>query len=496
MKPGIQIKNTALILALAAVYPLYGHAAAGIAQFTSGDVNVRRGATLVALAKGRDLESGDAIQTGAAGRAQIRFTDGGIVSLQPNSQFDITRYVDANDPAQDSFLVNFARGSMRAITGLIGKRNRENYKVQTATATVGIRGSGFSASYNPDGSIAVSSELDEIEVCTKGGCVRLTAGESCLVVNNDEPPARGQVRANLPTPPPRQEITVVGNRVTNAGLSALITVPAHSVVVPQPVVQTVTGLMASFAGASGAQTTNTGANTVGTDLFTLETAPAAAAAEALRQAVGPAPGPILVPSTNPATQLIKSVSSTDGMTNQKLALASYDSRGKVTDADFIGWGHWATARQITTSTTTVNDLHYVVGKPTPDAAVSALSGFTGTFGLIGGTASFKPYTGGSSVLGSVIGGSLSVQFNNPGNSNFVTGSLDTKFGATVVNVNLGTASGCGARFSGGAANVAGFFTGANATRAGLTFNANTGSLGSGTISGSAAFTRTSLTPPS
>jgi hypothetical protein len=142
------------------------------------------------------LQSGEAILTGNAGRAQVRFSDGGLVSLQPNTEFKIANYVDEADPKQDRFLVDLLRGSMRAITGLIGKRNRENYKVTTTTATIGIRGSAFSVGYNPDGSLGITTELDGIEVCNAGGCVGLTAGESVRVVNSSEAPVRTNVRAN------------------------------------------------------------------------------------------------------------------------------------------------------------------------------------------------------------------------------------------------------------------------------------------------------------
>ena len=62
---------------------------------------------------------------------------------------------------------------MRAITGLIGKRNRDNYRLTTTTATIGIRGSGFKVGYNPDGSLGITSELDKIEVCNQSGCIGL-----------------------------------------------------------------------------------------------------------------------------------------------------------------------------------------------------------------------------------------------------------------------------------------------------------------------------------
>ncbi len=482
MKPAFHLKKALLVLAISAAYPLYGHTAAGIAQFTSGEVNVRRGAALIPLSKGRDIESGDAIVTGTGGRAQLRFSDGGIVSLQPDTQFVINKYVDANDPKQDSYLVDFLRGSMRTITGLIGKRNRENYKVQTTTATVGIRGSGFSASYNPDGTMSISTELDEIEVCTKGGCVRLTAGESALVVNNDAPPTRTQVRASQPAPANSQEITVEGNKVTAKGLSAIVTIPETKETpaktpdpVPVPVVEVVTGMQSAIIGTtiSGSPdfSASVGENGNSLDQFTLET-------------------------FNGKTQLNKHVTTytTPGVTTQGLTLASFGSDGAVSDAGFIGWGHWATANQVSTGayggTSAINDLHYIVGKPTPDSDMSALSGMVGTYNLIGGTTSFKPYSGASQV-GTVTAGSLNVNFFS--SSSTITGTVTTQFTAGSVNVNLGSVTGCGARFSGGAANVVGLFTGANAAKAGLVFSTtSTGSLGSGTISGSAAFKQTNL----
>ncbi len=492
MKPSFKLKNAILMMALASIYPLDGHTAAGVAQFTSGDVNVRRGAAVVALAKGRDVESGDAIITGPTGRAQLKFSDGGIVSLQPDSQFAITKYVDANDGAQDSFLVNFARGGMRAITGLIGKRNRDNYKVQTSTATVGIRGTGFSASYNPDGSMSITAELGEIEVCTAGGCTRLTAGESALVVSNDQAPVRTQLRAQLPTPAPRQEVTVSGNRVSAGGLSAIVTEGTKTLLkppAPAPVLPVIEVVGAPWSGAVASE--NISGALPGAGIMNLPN---------LEFSSQPFTGQQFTLETlNGKTQLNKYVG-VNGDTSllEKTAFASFDSVGKTADADFLGWGHWSTGKATSgyVGGSTVKDLHYIVGKPTPDAAITALSGATGTFATLGGTASFKPYSGASQV-GTVLAGvgGLTVNF---GSSSPVNGSITTKFGATQVQVFISTENSSGARFSCSNSNtkIAGFFTGANATRAGLVFRTtSTGALGSGVLSGSAAFQRTNLTGP-
>jgi hypothetical protein len=212
MKTSFKLNNQVLLLALAAIYPLQSFGAAGVTQFASGDVSRTAAAGAAgALSKGSPIESGDTIVTGREGRAQIRFSDGGMVSLAPNSQFKLANYDDRGDPAQDHFLVDFLRGGMRALTGLIGKRNKANYKVTTTTATIGIRGSAFNAMYNPDGTLSVSTEQDAIEVCTKAGCIGLEVGESARVGGPDELPTRTDLRGSLPVPEPLRPPGIFGD---------------------------------------------------------------------------------------------------------------------------------------------------------------------------------------------------------------------------------------------------------------------------------------------
>lgn len=190
----------ALLMGMVAAWPLTGLAAAGLVQFTAGDVQLRRGDNLSRLAKGAELDGGDVVLTGTEGRAQIRFTDGGLVALYPDSQFTVTRYADGAGTGEDHFVVNLLRGGMRALTGLIGKRNPASYKVITPTAVVGIRGSAFMLAIDANGKVLVSGEQDEIEVCTQAGCVGVTAGEAVLVLSDQELPVYTHTRALLPVP--------------------------------------------------------------------------------------------------------------------------------------------------------------------------------------------------------------------------------------------------------------------------------------------------------
>lgn len=229
MQSNFPSPRLALWMAMVAAWPLQGLAAAGRVQFATGEVQLRRGADASAAVKGTEVENGDVILTGAAGRAQIRFSDGGLVALYPDSQFTVTRYADAGDPAQDHFAVNLLRGGMRAITGLIGKRDPRNYKVTTPTAVVGIRGSAFLIGFNAQGELVVSGEQDEIEVCTEAGCVGVKAGESVRVVSSSQLPLYTHTRALLPLPPPPVPFAV-GEQIDGGARQA----PAPTAPTPVP----------------------------------------------------------------------------------------------------------------------------------------------------------------------------------------------------------------------------------------------------------------------
>lgn len=226
----------ALWMAMVAAWPVQGFAAAGAVQFATGEVQLRRGSEVSAAVQGLAVESGDVILTGAAGRAQIRFSDGGLVALYPDSQFTVTRYADTGNPAEENFAVNLLRGGMRAVTGLIGKRNPQNYKVITPTAVVGIRGSAFLIAFNAQGELLVSGEQDEIEVCTQAGCVGVKAGESVRVVATDQLPLYTHTRAVLPLPLPPVPF-MVGEQLTagSRGGADLTPVPPPPAPGPAPV---------------------------------------------------------------------------------------------------------------------------------------------------------------------------------------------------------------------------------------------------------------------
>ncbi len=119
-------------------------AAAGRVDFSAGQVFVRVGTGAERpLLKGAEINTGETIRTGGDGRVQLRMTDESYMSIVPNTQFTIDNFkfegrTDGTEVAQYSIL----RGALRTVSGLIGRVNRDKYRITTPTATVGIRGTG------------------------------------------------------------------------------------------------------------------------------------------------------------------------------------------------------------------------------------------------------------------------------------------------------------------------------------------------------------------
>ena len=75
--------------------------------------------------------------------------DGAALAVRPRTEVRIDQYSYERKPKKDRSFFSLVRGTFRAITGLIGRNNRESYKVRTATATIGIRGSDGLIGHNP-----------------------------------------------------------------------------------------------------------------------------------------------------------------------------------------------------------------------------------------------------------------------------------------------------------------------------------------------------------
>lgn len=88
------------------------------------------------------VRSGDRLMTGDDGRLELRFSDSAMVSIGPGSVFKIESYRFDGDDQKGFFAL--ARGTIHTVSGAIGKRNQDDYRLTTPTAVLGIRGTEFS----------------------------------------------------------------------------------------------------------------------------------------------------------------------------------------------------------------------------------------------------------------------------------------------------------------------------------------------------------------
>lgn len=139
------------------------------------------------LARGAEVQAGETVDTGT-GRTQLRFTDGAMVSLQPQTQFRIDAYEFRSEAEGDGKgFFSLLKGAMRTITGAIGKTDRKAYRLDTAVATIGIRGTEYAVAYGR--SITVTTNSGLIEVCNNAGCLFVEAGQSAYVPDSNTAPS-------------------------------------------------------------------------------------------------------------------------------------------------------------------------------------------------------------------------------------------------------------------------------------------------------------------
>lgn len=150
-------------------------AASGKFHFVSGDVRVQtKTGEIVNVVKGTDVNEGDVIFSGSPALAQLKMDDGGTLVVRPNTRLTISTYrYNGTEDGTERATYRLDRGSVRAITGQIGKTNKQNYLIQTPTASIGVRGTDHEPAFIP--------KNDDSYVGTKPGTYdKVNTGETYI----------------------------------------------------------------------------------------------------------------------------------------------------------------------------------------------------------------------------------------------------------------------------------------------------------------------------
>ena len=113
------------------------HIIKGLATATSAEGDIRR------IRKGSDLYSNETISTASGSYARLQLKDKTWIMLRPGSRFYLESVEYEEETQEGTGFFSLLKGGFRAVTGLI--KDKLNYRYSTTVATIGIRGTDFSA---------------------------------------------------------------------------------------------------------------------------------------------------------------------------------------------------------------------------------------------------------------------------------------------------------------------------------------------------------------
>ena len=86
----------------------------------------------------------DTVATGTDSNTQLRMIDGGLLSLQQQTQLMVSAYQFDQATSEGSVSLNLLKGGLRTVTGAL-KAGADQYKMQTPVASIGVRGTHYEA---------------------------------------------------------------------------------------------------------------------------------------------------------------------------------------------------------------------------------------------------------------------------------------------------------------------------------------------------------------
>jgi len=147
--------------------PAYAQEAAGKVTYLKGEAWVQVGVAKNPLDESSILFAGDQIRTGKKTNLHMQFLDDTFFALGPEARMTIDSY-DEDENAVTSFATNILKGAFRFVSGLLGKKEPQKFKVRVSVGTIGIRGTNvagevFERRETDDGIVEASAKVMLLE---------------------------------------------------------------------------------------------------------------------------------------------------------------------------------------------------------------------------------------------------------------------------------------------------------------------------------------------
>ena len=115
----------------------------GLVKNVTGHVTLARQNTTLDVVPGMTVRVADRLRSGPGSAAGIVFKDGTSVTLGASADLTVRDYLFQPAKARYAFSVYLSKGTALYASGKIAKLAPEQVKVETPTATIGVRGTHF-----------------------------------------------------------------------------------------------------------------------------------------------------------------------------------------------------------------------------------------------------------------------------------------------------------------------------------------------------------------
>ena len=142
----------ALVLVCAVATPVAAQErpVAGRIKVSSGSAFIVRDGAQIPAQLGQSVFEADGVRTGSDGKIGITLNDDTRLSLGPNSEFKLERFLYA--PADSGFglVLKFMKGAATYVSGRLAKLAPDSVRLETPAAIIGVRGTTLAISVLPE----------------------------------------------------------------------------------------------------------------------------------------------------------------------------------------------------------------------------------------------------------------------------------------------------------------------------------------------------------
>ena len=165
LRAGMMVCLTITVPAMANVASI-----GNVTQQVGNTIIERQAGEKLTSEKGSTIVSYDTVRTGQ-GKTAIEFLDETRVDVTQNSKLVIDEFVYDPNTSKGKLALKASFGTIRYASGQIAKNSRQDIKITTPTATIGVRGTDFTMTVDETGSSTIILLPSCSAVGTKRVCV-------------------------------------------------------------------------------------------------------------------------------------------------------------------------------------------------------------------------------------------------------------------------------------------------------------------------------------